>query len=120
MHVLHRREAGKVTEAIHSKGSCSVCFSALQFLESFYVTITREWHGIDRLRLDKFYMVRLEVHTLHWKGSTSYIHPLSAHSQSCPPFLSTPEGQWMGQNVRLHEYTVVLRTPIIISTKCCM
>ena len=27
------------------------------FIEVFWATLTREWHGIDRLRLDKFYML---------------------------------------------------------------
>ena len=27
----------------------------LQFLKAYFATIEREWHGIDRLRLDKFY-----------------------------------------------------------------
>lgn len=29
-----------------------------QFLRAFWQTMNREWVGIDRLRLDKFYMVR--------------------------------------------------------------
>lgn len=29
------------------------------FLQTFWQTMSREWLGIDRLRLDKFYMVRL-------------------------------------------------------------
>lgn len=28
------------------------------FLQTFWQTMNREWAGIDRLRLDKFYMVR--------------------------------------------------------------
>ncbi|XP_046851822.1 ribosomal RNA processing protein 1 homolog B-like [Xenia sp. Carnegie-2017] len=31
--------------------------SALDYLHAFYKTICREWHGIDRLRLDKFYLL---------------------------------------------------------------
>lgn len=30
---------------------------ALDFLHGFWYTITREWNGIDRLRMDKFYML---------------------------------------------------------------
>ena len=30
---------------------------ALEFIDTFFTTMAREWHGIDRLRLDKFYMV---------------------------------------------------------------
>lgn len=29
------------------------------FLQTFWQTMNREWPGIDRLRLDKFYMVRM-------------------------------------------------------------
>ena len=31
--------------------------SALLFIKTFFKTMQREWHGIDRLRLDKFYLV---------------------------------------------------------------
>ena len=39
---------------------CVSSLSALehQFLKAFWQTMIREWVGIDRLRLDKFYMVR--------------------------------------------------------------
>ena len=30
----------------------------LLFIKCFFAIMVREWHGIDRLRLDKFYMVR--------------------------------------------------------------
>lgn len=36
-----------------------MCFkddvAAMNYIKAFYATITREWQGIDRLRLDKFY-----------------------------------------------------------------
>jgi ribosomal RNA-processing protein 1 len=31
--------------------------AALAFLEGFWVALVREWNGIDRLRMDKFYML---------------------------------------------------------------
>ncbi|KAL4062983.1 nucleolar protein,Nop52-domain-containing protein [Scleroderma yunnanense] len=31
--------------------------SSLRFLRGFWTTIVREWHGIDRLRMDKYYML---------------------------------------------------------------
>ncbi|XP_064396649.1 uncharacterized protein LOC135343607 [Halichondria panicea] len=31
--------------------------AALQYLRTFFTTIAREWHSIDRLRLDKFYLL---------------------------------------------------------------
>ena len=33
--------------------------SAVLFIKTFFKTMEREWHGIDRLRLDKFYLVRI-------------------------------------------------------------
>ena len=39
------------------------CFSrvevAMRFISAFFQTQVREWYGIDRLRLDKFLMVRM-------------------------------------------------------------
>ena len=35
--------------------------AALDFIDVFFTTMAREWYGIDRLRLDKFYMVRTSV-----------------------------------------------------------
>lgn len=37
------------------------------FLRAFWQTMIREWVGIDRLRLDKFYMVR-QRGTLGWRS----------------------------------------------------
>ncbi|KAI6047911.1 Nop52-domain-containing protein [Pisolithus marmoratus] len=31
--------------------------SSLRFLQGFWMTIVREWHGIDRLRMDKYYLL---------------------------------------------------------------
>lgn len=31
--------------------------AALAFLEGFWVALVREWGGIDRLRIDKYYML---------------------------------------------------------------
>ncbi|XP_028401764.1 ribosomal RNA processing protein 1 homolog B-like isoform X2 [Dendronephthya gigantea] len=31
--------------------------AGLEYIDGFYKTICREWHGIDRLRLDKFYLL---------------------------------------------------------------
>lgn len=51
---------------------------ALDFLHGFWFTMTREWNGIDRLRMDKFCMlVRRFVNAslrlllrLDWEGQT--------------------------------------------------
>merc|ERR1712000_503449 len=32
--------------------------SAFQFLRCFYITMNREWNGIDNLRLNKFYSLQ--------------------------------------------------------------
>lgn len=34
-------------------------YSGMLFCKVFFDTMAREWHGIDRLRLDKYYMVHL-------------------------------------------------------------
>lgn len=44
---------GFLTSYFFSLPFVGVCFSKV-----FFVTMGREWHGIDRLRLDKFYMVK--------------------------------------------------------------
>lgn len=31
--------------------------AALAFLEGFWICMVREWNGIDRLRIDKFYLL---------------------------------------------------------------
>ena len=33
-------------------------FLGIKFCQVFFDTMTKEWHGIDRLRLDKYYMVQ--------------------------------------------------------------
>lgn len=45
-------------------------YSGFSFISSFFKTVHREWHGIDRLRLDKFYMVSVEkvILTSMWNG----------------------------------------------------
>ncbi|KAI6120634.1 Nop52-domain-containing protein [Pisolithus croceorrhizus] len=51
--------------------------SSLRFLRGFWMTIVREWHGIDRLRMDKYYLLirrflnasfRLLIQA-HWENS---------------------------------------------------
>lgn len=45
--------ANSLSNLIHSlKDNLGVCM----FVDCFFQTMGREWHGIDRLRLDKFYM----------------------------------------------------------------
>lgn len=34
---------------------------AVLFIDTFFETILREWHGIDRLRLDKYYFLVSQV-----------------------------------------------------------
>ncbi|EDO46082.1 predicted protein [Nematostella vectensis] len=51
--------ASSISSLIHSFRNKD---SALLFLVTFFKTMHREWHGIDRLRMDKFYMlVRMMV-----------------------------------------------------------
>ena len=46
--------AQALANLVHSlKDSAAVC----KLIEGFFMTMGREWHGIDRLRLDKFYML---------------------------------------------------------------
>ena len=46
--------ANSLAKLIHSlKDIAAVC----KFISAFFLTMGREWHGIDRLRLDKFYML---------------------------------------------------------------
>eukprot|EP00038_Savillea_parva_P026143 m.51743 g.51743 ORF g.51743 m.51743 type:complete len:571 (+) comp7330_c0_seq1:477-2189(+) len=46
-------------------GELVLCFrddaDAILFIDTFFATITREWHGIDRLRLDKYYILISQV-----------------------------------------------------------
>ncbi|KAI9092186.1 nucleolar protein,Nop52-domain-containing protein [Phlyctochytrium arcticum] len=35
---------------------------ALSYIETFWKTIVKDWHGIDRLRLDKYYMLLRKFH----------------------------------------------------------
>ena len=40
-------------------------FSSILYCETFVSTMEREWHGIDRLRMDKFYLlIRLMLHQI--------------------------------------------------------
>ncbi|KAJ3160166.1 hypothetical protein HDU86_001002 [Geranomyces michiganensis] len=36
--------------------------TALRYIDAFWTIISAEWHGIDRLRLDKFYMLLRKFH----------------------------------------------------------
>ena len=39
--------------------------SGMLFCETFLSTMEREWHGIDRLRMDKFYLlIRCMLHQI--------------------------------------------------------
>lgn len=44
--------AGKLAKLVHVPNEVS---TSLLYLKSFYITMEREWEGIDHLRLDKFY-----------------------------------------------------------------
>ncbi|KAF9454115.1 Nop52-domain-containing protein [Macrolepiota fuliginosa MF-IS2] len=46
--------AGELAELLLTITSTT---ASLAFLRGFWVTIVREWNGIDRLRIDKFYML---------------------------------------------------------------
>ncbi|XP_070581352.1 ribosomal RNA processing protein 1 homolog A-like [Ptychodera flava] len=52
--VIQEELAETIANLIHSFQTTS---SALNFVETFFQTMAREWLGIDRLRLDKFYML---------------------------------------------------------------
>ncbi|CAB3995151.1 ribosomal RNA processing 1 homolog A-like isoform X1, partial [Paramuricea clavata] len=45
--------AETIAQLLHS---FQITAAAVDYLDGFYKTICREWHGIDRLRLDKFYL----------------------------------------------------------------
>lgn len=55
---------------------------ALLFMRTFFETLAREWHSIDRLRLDKFYMVQsvtsgvalLLLHLLFFQLIRRFVH----------------------------------------------
>ncbi|CAB3995150.1 ribosomal RNA processing 1 homolog A-like isoform X1, partial [Paramuricea clavata] len=46
--------AETIAQLLHS---FQITAAAVDYLDGFYKTICREWHGIDRLRLDKFYLL---------------------------------------------------------------
>ena len=48
------RFAGTISRLLQCFGNPD---SALSFVDAFFQTESREWFGIDRLRLDKFMMV---------------------------------------------------------------
>ncbi|KAG7463653.1 hypothetical protein MATL_G00179020 [Megalops atlanticus] len=52
--LLQEELSTQISNLIHSLQNID---SQFLFLESFLMTINREWNGIDRLRMDKFYML---------------------------------------------------------------
>lgn len=41
------------------------CSTAVLFMAAFFKILNQEWHSIDRLRLDKFYLVRFCTPSSH-------------------------------------------------------
>lgn len=69
------------------------------FLQTFWQTLCREWTGLDRLRLDKFYMVsKLPVHRSRVPSKHPAPHVLSCRRGGGWP-LSPPA--WLGPSRRL-------------------
>ena len=57
--VFHTPDTGEsLLCLLHRISIILYTLAALQFIDAFFATISREWHSIDRLRLDKYYMVR--------------------------------------------------------------
>ncbi|XP_038657234.1 ribosomal RNA processing protein 1 homolog B-like, partial [Scyliorhinus canicula] len=52
--VLQEELANSISQLIHTFKNLDAKFL---FMETFFQTMNREWNGIDRLRLDKFYML---------------------------------------------------------------
>ncbi len=52
--VLQEELADRIASLIHCFGKVNQKFL---FVHTFFLTMAREWYGIDRLRLDKFMMV---------------------------------------------------------------
>ncbi|PFX32530.1 Ribosomal RNA processing protein 1-like B [Stylophora pistillata] len=85
--------------------------SAVFFIKAFFKTMQREWHGIDRLRLDKFYMLlRFFVkETFNFLKKTGWeerlvcdvVHILNEEPMN-PISLKVPDG------IRLHMVSVYL------------
>ncbi|XP_041067940.1 ribosomal RNA processing protein 1 homolog A isoform X2 [Carcharodon carcharias] len=72
--LLQEELANSISQLIHTFKNLDAKFL---FMETFFQTMNREWNGIDRLRLDKFYMlIRLvlrqfleELKSMSWDDS---------------------------------------------------
>ncbi|XP_060689868.1 ribosomal RNA processing protein 1 homolog A-like [Hemiscyllium ocellatum] len=72
--LLQEELANTISQLIHAFKNLDAKFL---FMETFFQTMNREWNGIDRLRLDKFYLlIRLmlrqfleELKTMNWDDS---------------------------------------------------
>ncbi|XP_078089210.1 ribosomal RNA processing protein 1 homolog B isoform X2 [Mustelus asterias] len=72
--LLQEELASSISQLIHTFKNLDAKFL---FMETFFQTMNREWNGIDRLRLDKFYMlIRLvlrqfleELKSMSWDDS---------------------------------------------------
>ncbi|XP_069745218.1 ribosomal RNA processing protein 1 homolog A-like isoform X2 [Narcine bancroftii] len=73
--LLQEELADSIAQLVHSFRNLDAKFL---FLETFFQTMNREWNGIDRLRMDKFYtLIRLvlrqfleELKSMDWDEST--------------------------------------------------
>jgi hypothetical protein len=60
------------------------------FIQTFWQTMNREWKGIDKLHLDKYYMVR-SSHLFHSDTVTSaYVQKEHSVSSQVPEVWLTP------------------------------
>jgi ribosomal RNA-processing protein 1 len=79
---IQQELAENLSKLIHSVPSISL---QMRFLQSFFKTIHREWHGIDGLRLDKFYrLIRKMLFqsfsllgSVNWKEAATFATHLS-------------------------------------------
>jgi ribosomal RNA-processing protein 1 len=64
--------------------------NTLGYLQAFWMTMAREWHGIDYLRLDKFYFLcrQMITGTLKWLRSNQWSPELI---RQCNRLLSAKE-----------------------------
>lgn len=80
------------------------------FLQTFWQTMVREWPGIDRLRLDKFYLVRRSRPCLGPEGvraaspTSGDTHPLlhEAHADGAERVPAGREDARLGRKVSTH------------------
>ncbi len=115
-------------------GLINVCPNQEQterFIRAFYCTMQREWGGIDRLRMDKFYnLIRcfqretfVYLAKSHWRSeSIAWVNailtegPLGLPGDGAPPVSKTPGLQLHMVDIFLEEVTEALNKGITVET----